>query len=83
MQKYLIPRVNEAGLSVQYESCEYKCRLNENLYNLKQKCNHDECRRDCKELDDSGSVKDDYMWNPITCDCECNKACKIDEETPL
>ena len=19
------------------------------------------------------------MWNPITCNCECNKACKIDE----
>ena len=19
------------------------------------------------------------MWNPSTCDCECNKACKIDE----
>ena len=19
------------------------------------------------------------MWNHITCDCECNKACKIDE----
>ena len=19
------------------------------------------------------------MWNPSMCDCECNKACKIDE----
>ena len=19
------------------------------------------------------------MWNPSTCDCECNKTCKIDE----
>ena len=19
------------------------------------------------------------MWNPSTCDCECNKACKIEE----
>ena len=19
------------------------------------------------------------MWNPVTCHCECNKACKIDE----
>ena len=25
------------------------------------------------------SCKDDYMWNPSMCDCECNKACKIDE----
>ena len=20
-----------------------------------------------------------YLWNPSICDCECNKACKIDE----
>ena len=19
------------------------------------------------------------MWNPSTCDCECNKSCKVDE----
>ena len=25
------------------------------------------------------SCKDDYAWNLSTCDCECNKACKIDE----
>ena len=25
------------------------------------------------------SCKDDYMWNPITCDCECNETFKIDE----
>ena len=33
----------------------------------------------CKELDDCSFCKDDYMWNPSTCDCECNKANKIDE----
>ena len=21
----------------------------------------------------------DKMWNPNTCDCKCNKTCKIDE----
>ena len=25
------------------------------------------------------SCKDDYIWNPRTCDCESNKACKIYE----
>ena len=23
--------------------------------------------------DDCGSCKDDYMWNPSICDCECNE----------
>ena len=23
--------------------------------------------------------KGDYMWNPSACNCECNKACKIDK----
>ena len=25
------------------------------------------------------SCKDDYMWNPNTCDCERTKACKAGE----
>ena len=32
-----------------------------------------------KQLDDLGSSKKGYMWNPSMCDCECNKACKIDK----
>ena len=41
--------------------------------------NHDECRCECKEFNDWSSCRNDYIWNPTTCDCECNKACKIDE----
>ena len=44
-----------------------------------QKWNHNECWCECKKLDDWGPCKNDYMRNPRTCDCECNKACKIDE----
>ena len=32
------------------------------------------------ELDD---CKNDYMWNLSTFDCECNKACKIDEHLDI
>ena len=39
---------------------------------------HDECWCEFKELDDRGSCKDNYMWNPSACDCVSNKACKID-----
>ena len=34
---------------------------------------------ECKEVDDWSSYKDNYMWNPSICDCECNKVFKIDE----
>ena len=30
-------------------------------------------------VDDWSSCKEDYMWNLSTCDCKCNKVCKIDE----
>ena len=30
-----------------------------------------------EELDDTGSSKNDYMWNPSTCNCEYNKALDI------
>ena len=64
---------------VQHESCKSKGRLNESVCNSKQKWNRGECRCECKELDDWGFYKNDYMWNSSTCDCESNKACKIDE----
>ena len=44
-----------------------------------KKWNHEECRCWWKELDDWSSCKVEYMLNLSTCDCEANKACKIDE----
>ena len=32
-----------------------------------------------EKLDDWSYCKHDCMWNPSMCDCDCNKACKIDE----
>ena len=53
--------------------------MNESVFNMKQKWNHDECWCECKESDDWGFYKDDYMWNPSTCDCECTKTCTTDK----
>ena len=39
----------------------------------------DECWCECKELGYGSSCEKGYMWNPSTCDSECNNACKIDE----
>ena len=34
---------------------------------------HDECRCECTESDESDSCKNDCMWSPSSCDCECSK----------
>ena len=48
----LMSGVNKTRFSVQHESCECRCRLNEVVCNSKQKLNHNEYRCECKELDD-------------------------------
>ena len=70
----LMSEVSKTRFLIKYESCECKCRLDENACNSKQKWNHNKCWCKHKELDDWS-----YMCNPSTCDCECNKACKIGE----
>ena len=70
--------VNDTKFLVRHQSCECKYRLNKSIGNSKQKWNHDECRYECKELDDSDTCKNDYIRNPNTCDCEFKKACKVD-----
>ena len=72
-----MPGVKETRFLVLHELCEYKGRLNE--CNSNQKWNHNKCWFECKELDDRGSCEKVCMWNTRTCNCECNKACKIDE----
>lgn len=32
-----------------------------------------------KNQDDGGFCKNDYVWNRSTCDCECNRSCKVDK----
>ena len=62
--------VNQARFSVQNESFKCKYGLNEGVCNSKQNWNHDDCRCECKELDDRGSCEKGYMWNRNTCDCD-------------
>ena len=62
--------VNETRFLAQHDFREFK-------YRVIQKLNHDESRCECKKIDSWSSCKDGYMWNPSTCDCECNKACKL------
>ena len=63
-------RVNKTRFVVQHELWKCKCGLNETLCNSNEKWDHDECWCKCKELDDWSSCRDDYMWNPSTCNWE-------------
>ena len=44
-----------------------------------QKWNNEESRCKCKDLEHWSSCEKDYMWNPSICECEWNKAWKMDE----
>ena len=68
--------VNETRFSVQHESCECKCGLNESVCNSKQKWNQNECKCEYKYLDPWSSFENGYMCNPCTWGCEC----KVDED---
>ena len=48
----LMLETNETKFLVQHESCECKCRLNENVCNYKQTWNREECQCENKELND-------------------------------
>ena len=51
--------------------------MNESVRNSKQ--NYDESWCWCDNLNDWSSCKDHDMWNPSTCDYECNQACNMDK----
>ena len=41
--------------------------------------NEDKCRCECKELIYKGTCDKGFIWNPSSCECECDKSCNIDE----
>ena len=60
-----------------HESCKCVCKLNSSVCNNKQIRNDDTCRCDCNE-DFAGIINctKGYMWNPSTCECQCDIWCK-------
>ena len=43
----LMSKINETRFLIQHELCKCKCGLNENVYNSKQKWNHEGCCCEC------------------------------------
>ena len=66
----LMSKINETRFLIQHELCKCKCGLNENLYNSRQKWNHEgcccecdcECNKVCK-IDEYLEIKKFYVKN--------------------
>ena len=59
------------------ESCKYECKLNSSVCNNKQRWNEDKCRCESKELVDKQECDKRFIFNPSTCNCQCNKPCSV------
>ena len=70
-------RNNETRHIKWHEICKCICKLNEIIFNNKQRWNKDKCRCECKQLIDKEICDKGFIWNPSNCECECNKSCNI------
>ena len=76
----LISRTNETRHIKWHKTCKCKCRLDASVCNNKQRWkNEDKSRCECKELMDKGICDKAFIWNPSTCECECDKLLDIGE----
>ena len=75
----LMSRTNKTRSIKWYETCKCICRLNEIIYNNKQRWNKAKCRCECIELIDKGVCDKGHIFNPSNCECECDKSCNISQ----
>ena len=66
----LISRINETRHIIWHESCKCVCRLSATICNSRQIFN-----KECKELIDKVICDKGLIFNPSTCECECDKSC--------
>ena len=71
----LLLRSNETKHIEWHQTCKCKCRLYASIFNDKQRCNHEKCRCEYKELIDKDRCEKVFVWNPSN--CECDKSCDI------
>ena len=66
----MIIGIIESKLLTKCISCECKCKFDETKYDSTQCWNNDKCRCECKKIN---VCEKDYVWNPVTCNCENGK----------
>ena len=74
----LMARINETRQIVWHETCKCICRLTSAICNSKQIWNKYKCRCERKEdLTNKLVCYKEYIWNPSTFSCECDKVCDV------
>ena len=68
-------RTNETKHIEWHETCKCKCRLYASVCYNKQRWNNDKR----KELIGKGICDKRFIWNPSTCECECDKSFDVGE----
>ena len=66
----VMSRTSETRFIEWHEKCKCECRLKAIVCNNKQRI---------KELIDKGIRDKGFIWNPSSCECECDKTCNIGE----
>ena len=74
---HLISRINETRHIIQHETYKCICRLSASVCNSRQRFNEDKCRCECKELIDKGICDKGFIWNPSSCERQCDTSCDI------
>ena len=75
----LISRTNETRCVFWHETCTCQCRLDASIFHDNQRWKNDKCRCKYKELIGKGRCDDRFIWNPSTCECECDKSCDVEK----
>ena len=71
----LMSRTNERRHIEWHGTSKCKCRLDANICNNKKKQNNDKCRCEYnKRVCNKG-----FIWNPSTCEWECDELCDVGE----
>ena len=75
----LMSRTNETRYTECHETCNCKCRLDASVCNNGQRLNNNKYRCEYKELIVKRICDKGFIWNPIICNCECDKSCDVEE----
>ena len=75
----LMSRINETRHIIWHETCKCICILSASVCNSRQRWNNQKCRCEWKESVDKEICDKGFMFNPSTCECECDNSCGIGE----
>ena len=75
----MIKGINESKTLARHISCECICKFDGRKCNSRQKWSNDRYKHECKKPKTHLACEKDYIWNPSTCACKCDKDCKIGE----